>query len=393
MANTMMYLLVLSLAIYVASAQHTLRIPLAKSILNQKQMSLKEKMPFGRFGSSHGVSGLDVQAVVELHNYYTLSYTGPVKISSQTFNVVFDTGSADFWVFSARTQQKQMPYLHYYNRSLSSTYVDQKTTWEITYGGGNHCEGYLGFENVFVGGLMAQTLSFAETVNYTADFQDPDKPLDGIVGLGFIYNSVSGKPTLFDQLKAQGQISKRIFSFHLQADPELTAGAEFLIGEPDRQYAPKGFTWVDLIKNSAAWAVPLDSVYVGSEKLCTATTGGKCSALIDSGTSLIGVPGSKWDTFYSNLVRSRSDCKLDYGKIFCNTSTLANLPSVSFGFKGREWALHPNDYQIGPILGFMRLRDDMDFFILGDTFMKTHYVVFDQDGGQIGFANPPDTPT
>jgi hypothetical protein len=66
-------------------------------------------------------------AAVPLHGFHALIYTGALFVGSppQGFNVVFDTGSADTWVFSrhaSRLDEGNGPLLHTFNETASSTY-------------------------------------------------------------------------------------------------------------------------------------------------------------------------------------------------------------------------------------------------------------------------------
>jgi hypothetical protein len=75
-----------------------------------------------------------------------------VGTPGQEFRVVFDTGSADLWVFSSKSTLPHQSYLRYFNGNASSTYSAGTTPWSIQYGKGD-CSGYLASDNVNVGGL------------------------------------------------------------------------------------------------------------------------------------------------------------------------------------------------------------------------------------------------
>ena len=127
---------------------------------------------------------------------------------------MFDTGSADLWLFSSRTSHK-VPYLRYFDGSRSSTYQPTSTPWSIRYGKGE-VAGVLSTDIVRLGHYTTTDgYVFAEAVEYSADLVDEKLPLDGIVGMSFSELSRAKQPTLIDALHLQGQLKERVFSFYL----------------------------------------------------------------------------------------------------------------------------------------------------------------------------------
>jgi hypothetical protein len=212
-------------------------------------------------------------AVVSLANRLSVVYTGAIAIGTpppappneagtttaapQRFEVVFDTGSADLWVFSAQTQRTRRSDLHYYDHTRSTTYVPDNTEWSIEYGRGR-CVGFLSRDVVQIGGglvsedsggnsangwnsstggggeedgllssfadagagaggstLQASSQVFAEALNWSEHFDDPAQPIDGICGLAFNAVARSKSNTLIDTLWEQKQIERKAFSFAL----------------------------------------------------------------------------------------------------------------------------------------------------------------------------------
>jgi len=116
---------------------------------------------------------------------------------------------------------------------------------------------------------------------------------------------------------------------------------------------------------------------------------------VDTGSSFIGVPKAHFASFIQKITSSRSDCVInDHNEVQCGSTSLDGLPDITFNLNGKVFTLHPKDYMITNHLGFMSIdvSESVPLFILGDTFIKMSYTVFDQDNRRIGFAKPKDTP-
>jgi hypothetical protein len=208
---------------------------------------------------------------MHLHNYYSVMYTGDIEVGTpgQRFRVIFDTGSADLWLLSSKSEEQRLSFLHYYDSELSATHRANKKPFQIQYGLGT-CRGFLSEDRVSLSGLAARRQVFAEVTSLTANFENPSEPMDGILGFGFKGGSSSQvlrllelavhvhpllifsppaiqwpsihhsrppthaarkqAPTLLDNLYNEGHISSRMFSFYLTKD----AYAPFSFGEEHR---------------------------------------------------------------------------------------------------------------------------------------------------------------
>jgi len=332
-----------------------------------------------------------------IQDFAGIMYTGHVRIGtpSQTFRVIFDTGSADLWILSERMKSTRMNFLRYYNCQKSETYLKNDTAWGIQYGLGR-CEGMMSRDVVGIGNLVVDDQAFAEVTSVTSNFLNPNQPMDGILGLGFRAGSSSQLPTLLDNLYAQGQINRRMFSFYLSSTNSVLASSpsELIIGSPDSSLYQGELFWTPVLYAGSPqmWFIRMDKLSVGGNSLnICGFWQNPCVALPDTGTSFISLPASKFDTIIALIVAGRSDCHMDFYKnVMCDDGP-AGLPSITFQIDAHELVLTPEQYVLpNNQLAIQSLAPhfpDIDLFILGDPFLRSFYTVFDADGVRVGMAN------
>jgi hypothetical protein len=91
---------------------------------------------------------------VSLKDYQDAQYYGKIELGSppQSFSVIFDTGSANLWVPSARCRGFNLPCLLHrrYASQLSRTYVQDDRPFAIKYGSGS-MTGFISRDTLGVG--------------------------------------------------------------------------------------------------------------------------------------------------------------------------------------------------------------------------------------------------
>ncbi|CAM1506177.1 Fc.00g058180.m01.CDS01 [Cosmosporella sp. VM-42] len=120
---------------------------------------------------------------------YGTLYTIDVQMGNQTFDLLFDTGSADTWVVEAgykcledwtEIPEKNCNYGTPYYTSPSSEAINNET-FAVQYGTGNSY-GLLAYEDVTLGGIKASRQKIG-IVNMTTDIADGVR--SGIMGFGY----------------------------------------------------------------------------------------------------------------------------------------------------------------------------------------------------------------
>jgi hypothetical protein len=347
-------------------------------------------------------SGSTDGGFVELTNFYNLMYVGPIDIGTpaRAYQVVFDTGSSDLWVYSAATTYPKQAYLHYYDATAStSSTVLSDQAWNIQYGKG-WAAGNLLQETVTLANRTVAQFLMAEALTWSrSDFESSDMPMDGIFGLSFnLLNHIGpGDATLMDVLQQTGVLQRRLFSFYLTPNENPT-GSLFILGEPDLTLTSTGnITYLSVIPDSPSWTLTMQQVNIDSSNTGWCSD---CRALIDTGTSFVGMPSTHFYQWVNVVLQRRPDCYLDndYQLIVCQDATTHLLPILTFYMQGASFPLHPSDYYVYDassnrgIVAIMSLPSSVSVvpsqtYIFGDTFLKTYYSVFDMDNRTIGFGD------
>lgn len=291
---------------------------------------------------------------------------------SQTFEVIFDTGSSDLWVpgadCSACGSHSE------FDTSVSTTYVSSSTVFDITYGSGS-VSGMQAYDTVTIGGLSVTDQEFA-LVNTVFNGYSSGK-FDGLLGLGYETLSVNHATTVLDNMYNEGVISEKVFSFKL-GDSDGEDG-ELLFGGIDSALYTGDITYVPVVEQ-AYWEISLDGVSVEGK-----TYGSNTKAIVDSGTSLLTGPTADVAEIASKLGAVEIG-STGYYELICDYT----LPDISYTLNGVSFSLSASDYLFADGGVCLLTLTGYDFgdnmWIMGDVFMRKYYSVFDAANNQVGFA-------
>ena len=229
-----------------------------------------------------------------ISNYMDAQYYGAVSIGTppQSFLVVFDTGSSNLWIPSAKCSFLQIPCdLHAKYRSTdSSTYGELGDPFAIQYGSGS-LSGFLSSDTVTWAGLEIKNQVFAEAT------KEPGiaflfSKFDGILGMGWDTIAVNGVTPPFYNAVAQGLVTENVFSFWLNRDADASgedgAGGEIVLGGVDPNHFTGEHTWLNVTREGY-WQIAMDDVVLGGVSVGQCGRKG-CAAIVDTGTSLLAGP-------------------------------------------------------------------------------------------------------
>lgn len=317
---------------------------------------------------------------IVINDYENSQYYGEISLGApaQKFQVIFDTGSSDLWVASSKCDSSCGRHAKY-DSSKSSSYKVNGTAFNIEYGSGP-VSGFESVDNLNMGGLIVKDQIFAEVTDASGlGAAYKLGKFDGILGLAFPVLSVNHVPTCFQNVVEQGLVDNAEFSFYLGNN----APGELVLGGADPAHYFGSITWEPL-KAATYWEIQMQDFQVGGKSFAT----GGCSAIVDSGTSLLTGPSES----VAEIAKAIGAKEIIAGEymVACDYD---NLPNFDIVIGGNTYTLTPKDYLIPDgnlcLLGMMGLdipRPTGPLWILGDVLMRKYYTVFDTANKRVGFA-------
>ncbi|CAM9181240.1 unnamed protein product, partial [Heterosigma akashiwo] len=188
----------------------------------------------------------------------------------------------------------------------------------------------------------------------------------------------------------------------------------------DTSHATEDFHYIPLLGENY-WLVGMsDLTFSGQPNPGVCAKG--CLAIVDSGTSFLGVPQAEYQTILATITKGQ-DCHTVQGGVFCAASgnMTVTYPTITVTLfagqascppplsrdtlgagttSGVEFPLLPTNYMFpafesgGKLYCYVGLQPlppeswakGYPVFILGTTFLKTYYSVFDMTNSRVGFA-------
>ncbi|CAO3570747.1 unnamed protein product [Mortierella alpina] len=327
---------------------------------------------------------------VSLINFHhDMEYYGSVSVGTpaQVLKLNFDTGSSDIWFPSSACTTPDCTSHSQFNTAKSSTFQMDGREWAIGYQDKSGAEGILGSDIVHVGGVsVRQTIGLA-----TAEHGFDESPEDGLFGLGFTSNeSVKGVKTFLDNAIAAGALSKPVVSVFLPSYRRNGGvGGEYLFGGIDSTKFTGDLTYVN-VSEQKYWQIPMDDITFNGKSLGQASQG-----IVDTGTSLIYISTAAAAVVHKNIRGSKFHPKTSDDEAFWSVpcSLQTSTGNVGFTLGGKTFNVPLADLAYEELRGLPGVchsgiqggQDDL--WILGDSFIKNHYCVFDQGATpRVGFA-------
>lgn len=331
-----------------------------------------------------GVSGT-AEHGLPLTNFLNAQYFATVSLGTppQDFKVVLDTGSSNLWVPSSKCTSIAC-FLHAkYDSSSSSTYKQNGSSFEIRYGSGS-LSGFVSSDTLDFAGLKIKDQLFAEAT------EEPGLAFafgrfDGILGMGYDTISVNHITPPFYELINQKLIDEKVFAFYLgDNNKDSGDGGEAIFGGYDSSHYTGKITWLP-VRRRGYWEVSLDAFTFGKQTLELDNTG----AAIDTGTSLIALPSDLAELLNKEIGATKSW----NGAYTIDCAKVPTLPDITFHFSGHNFSLPASDYILETQGTCISSFQGLDIppplgpiWIIGDTFLRKYYSVYDLEHNRVGLA-------
>jgi len=372
----------------------------------------------------------------ELANNFTgQSYMATVTVGTpgQDVALAIDTGSSDTWVLDSKADlctdeeyqaEERTGCQTPFDSGDSSTFkVLRRNAFHITYGDGSGADGDYMTDAFSIGDVSIEdlTMGIAHNANLT----------QGLLGIGYSLNEASNSddpstreneafvyPNIIDEMVSQGLIELPAYSLYLN-DLEAETGS-ILFGGLDTEKYQGNLVQMPIVPRQlrngseiySEFGVAITSFAIGGKDIPMAETP---SAILDSGTSLTYIPTSLASDIIRELDAYDDTDELCFsctGLVLVDCALIGDSSkSFDFGFGGTdgsdsvtikvqldEMILEPRKLGFSLagyipssitwdetcILGIIPSPEEP--YILGDTFLRSAYVVYDLKNNVVAIA-------
>ncbi|OBZ82148.1 Rhizopuspepsin-1 [Choanephora cucurbitarum] len=369
----------LTFTVEAAPSLITLNIPLLTNLEykpNAKHALANARSKYTRHPKNNSVS--KSKGRVPVTDYANdIEYYGLVSIGTpeQKFKLNFDTGSSDLWVASTLCSSC---YNHKkYDSKKSKTYKSDGRRWSISYGDGSNANGVLAKDTVNLGGYKISNQVFGMAQKESKQFAED--PVDGLLGLGFnSITTVRGIKTPMDNLISQRKISSPIFGVYL-GKAVNGGGGEYIFGGYDSTKFSGQLKTVPIDKSDGYWGVKVSKLSVGNQKVA-----GSFDAILDTGTTLLILTDS-----LAKKVASAYHATSNGDGTYLINCDVSKFSPLKLTMNGATFQIPASDLifqRDGDYCYASFANGGFDFSILGDTFLKNNYVVFNHQVPQVQIA-------
>ncbi|KAJ3206593.1 hypothetical protein HDU67_008078 [Dinochytrium kinnereticum] len=331
-------------------------------------------------------------AAVELVNNMNLLYAAPVTLGNgQRFNVHIDTGSADTWLRGPNCQSRDRSCVGTRVDITDPTLTSTSRSFQVQYGSGA-VAGQIYRGSMVAGGASSSPLYFGVSTEESG-FDDQGYT-DGLMGLA--YDSISNirrglgggvgtsETNFFDQMKFG--VGERRFGVYLSNARDGDRGELTLGGDNPRRYTGP-VNCIPLVQTSF-WAFSLAGSTFQVGNIQSALGGSLSYAIADTGTTLAILD----DGVAANINRAIGGIyDFRYGVYLVNCGLRNGGPQVMLNIGGYSFAVPPTIYVLEDpsglcFSGFTGGASGGAVAILGDTFLRAYYSIYDKDNSRVCFA-------
>ncbi|PYH97258.1 yapsin [Aspergillus ellipticus CBS 707.79] len=328
-------------------------------------------------------------------SYYLLNLT--LGTPAQKFSLALDTGSSDIWVNTANStfcSADGDPCNVYgvYNASASSTYDTVGTSINITYAGGTNAYGPYATDKLTIGNATIDKMQFAIAESSTA--------AQGIVGIGYQISTYSAEwdnkeyTNLPQALVDSGAIKSAAYSVWLNG-LEASTGSVLFGGVNKAQYLGELQTLpiVPVYGEYHSLAIALTGVSVETDSDSNSYTQNlPLSVSLDTGSTFTMLPEALTDKIYKALGATYDE---KVGAAYIDCDIREKDYNVTYSFSGATVTVGMSQLILDATeTGFPKdtcvfglVPSEPGVNLLGDTFLRSAYVVYDLANNEISLAN------
>uniref|UniRef100_A0A3B3QVY1 Progastricsin n=1 Tax=Paramormyrops kingsleyae TaxID=1676925 RepID=A0A3B3QVY1_9TELE len=346
----------------VALSEGFVRIPLKKG--KSIRSHLREQgvnLPLVDPGLKYEPYRTLASSIIEpLLNYADTTYYGVISVGTppQSFEVLFDTGSANLWVDSV-----------YCNTEACSKLLMFQLAKTV---------GAIVIRNQEVG---LSTSEPGETF-YVAHF-------DGIFGLSYPSMAVGQATPVMDNMIRQDLLQYNVFAFYLTRNEE--EGSEVAFGGVDTSKYQGQIYWAP-VTAEVYWQIAINGFLINNRATGWCNEG--CQAIVDTGTSALTCP-QQYLGYLMQAIGAQANQNGGY-YVSCQAT---NLPTLTFNINGIKFPLPPSAYinkieqyggnkycRVDISSTYLPSQNGQPLWILGDVFLRQYYSVYDRQNNRVGFA-------
>jgi hypothetical protein len=315
-----------------------------------------------------------------------------------------DTGSSDLWCNSASSslcQESSNPCAASgtYDSSASSTYKLVNHNFNISYVDGSGASGDYVTDALSIGGQTLSDFQFGIGTQSTSS--------EGVLGIGYTSNEIQvnrnqeqAYPNLPAAMVNAGLIHSNAYSLWLN---DLDAGTgQILFGGVNTAKYTGSLETVPIIQEYGAYyefIIALTGLSISGSSSTSSSSSLPAPVLLDSGSSLMYLPNDLTTDIF-NEVNAVYDSNAGAAYVDCSLANSGS--SISFSFSGAtitvpfsELVLNAGTNSAGQgltfqdgvpacIFGVAPAEDSTP--VLGDTFLRSAYVVYDLANNEISLA-------
>ncbi|CAH7669682.1 aspartic peptidase domain-containing protein [Phakopsora pachyrhizi] len=339
---------------------------------------------------------------ITMVNRLNMQYYSSISIGTppQNFAVQIDTGSTSLWVASYNSSQSRQDTDvggALFQASKSSTFIQSAIKYFMPYADSSWANGVIAYDSVSLGSFNVPKQEFGAM---TATSKEMYKgSASGILGMSFPTDSnVTKGPYPFWINAGIKNFSIAMAGFKGNTDADTgrnveQSGGVFTLGGVENTLFKGDINYCPLT-SSTSWQIASSGLKINGEIIPNSQSD---RVMVDSGTSLIGLPGRLVAAIYSKIPGAAA-AKGDYAGYY--TYPCDSQVNFSIFFGGVEYPVSPSNFRAQGVKGdskncygalfstsSINAAAGVSTWIVGTSFLRNVYAVFRAEPlPAIGFA-------